>query len=89
VTPAASTRPFAANVYGASPVFEAMFTAANPWIKQVDMDANGFLVLDLDEERAVSRWYQVATDRPGALASPLMSWQTLRGTNRLLPALGG
>lgn len=88
VTPAASTRPFAANVYGATPAFEAMFTAANPWIKQVDMDANGFLVLDLDEDRAVSRWYQVATDRPGASASPLMAWQTLRGTNRLLPTLG-
>lgn len=51
------------------------------------MDANGFLVLDLDEERAVGRWYQVATDRPGAPAAPLMSWQTLRGTNRLLPVL--
>lgn len=87
VTPAASTRPFAANVAGASPVFEAMFTAANPWIKQVDMDANGFLVLDLDHERALGRWYQVATDRPGASASPLMAWQTIRGTNRLLPAL--
>lgn len=88
VTPAASTRPFAANVSGASPVFEAMFTAANPWIKQVDMDANGFMVLDLDEQRAVSRWFQVATDAPGATATPLMSWQTLRGTNRLVPVLG-
>lgn len=85
VTPAASTRPFASNVAGASPAFEAMFTAANPWIKQVDMDANGFLVLDLDHERAVGQWYQVATDRPGAPASPLMAWETLRGTNRLLP----
>lgn len=86
VTPAASTRPFASNVAGATPPFEAMFTAANPWIKQVDMDANGFLVLDIDHDRTLGRWYQVDTDRPGRRASPLMSWQTLRGTNRLLPA---
>jgi hypothetical protein len=72
-------------LYGATPVFEAAFTAANPWIKQVDMDANGFLVLDLDQERAVGRWFQVRTDVPGAPASPLMAWETARGTHRLLP----
>lgn len=85
VAPAASTRPFASNVAGATPVFEAMFTAANPWIKQVDMDANGFLVLDLDHDRAAAQWFQVPTNRPGAPSSPLMAWQTLHGTNRLLP----
>jgi len=42
-----------------------------------------------DRETETARWYQVATDRPGAPASPLMAWQTLRGTNRLLPALPG
>jgi alkaline phosphatase D len=87
VAPGLSTRPFAANVYGATPVFEAAFTAANPWIKQVDMDANGFLVVDLDEARAVARWFQVATDRPGAPATPLMAWETARGSHRLLPVL--
>lgn len=87
VAPAASTRPFASNVYGATPLFEAMFTAANPWIKQVDMDANGFLVVDLDRARTVARWFQVATDQPGRTASALMSWQTERGTRRLLPVL--
>lgn len=85
VAPAASTRPFASNVYGATPAFEAAFTVANPWIKYCDMDANGFLVVDLDIERAIARWFQVDAQTPGAGASPLTSWVTDRGTRRLLP----
>jgi alkaline phosphatase D len=85
VAPAASTRPFASNVYGATPPFEAAFTAANPWIKFCDMDANGFLVVDLEEERAVAQWFQVDAQTPGASASPLAAWMTERGSRRVLP----
>lgn len=85
VAPAVSTRPFASNVYGASPAFEAWFTAANPWIKWCDMSANGFLVLDLEAERAIGRWFQVDARTPGSPARPLRSWVTHRGTRRLLP----
>lgn len=88
VAPAASTRPFASNVYGATPVFEAAFTAANPWIKQCDMDANGFLVVDLEHERAVARWYQVDAQDPASGASQFMAWETDPVTRRLLPHLG-
>jgi hypothetical protein len=89
VAPAVSTRPFASNVYGATPAFEAWFTAANPWIKWCDMSANGFLVLDLEEERAIGRWFQVDAQAPGAPARPLRSWVTHRGTRRLLPHVEG
>ena len=88
VAPAVSTRPFSSNVQGATPPFEAAFTAANPWIKQCDMDENGFLVVDLDEDRAVGTWYKVDAQTPDASASPLMSWVTERGTRRLLPHVG-
>ena len=87
VAPAVSTRPFASNVYGATPLFEAAFTVANPWIKYCDMDANGFLVLDLEQERALGRWFQVDAQVPRAPARPLASWMTLRGSRRLLPYL--
>jgi alkaline phosphatase D len=85
VAPAVSTRPFASNVYGANAVFEPWFTAANPWIKWCDMSANGFLVVDLDAEQAIGRWFQVDTRTPGARARPLHAWVTRRGTRRLLP----
>jgi alkaline phosphatase D len=85
VAPAVSTRPFASNVYGATPPFEAAFTAANPWIKFCDMDANGFVVLDLEEERAVGHFFQVDAQKPGAPAAPLAAWETARGSRRLLP----
>jgi len=88
VAPAASTRPFASNVYGATPAFEAWFTAANPWIKYCDMDANGFLVVDLEEERAVARWFQVNAQDPAGPASSLASWATERGSRRVLPHVG-
>jgi alkaline phosphatase D len=87
VAPAVSTRPFASNVYGATPPFEAAFTAANPWIKWCDMDANGFLVVDLDADRAVGRWFQVDAQTRGAAASPLMTWVSERGSRRLLPGI--
>lgn len=87
VTPAVSTKPFASLVYGATPAFEAAFTAANPWIKYCDMDANGFLIVDLDEDRAVASWFQVDAQTPGAAATPLAKWATERGTRRLLPSL--
>ena len=88
VTPAVSTRPFASNVYGATPLFEAAFTVANPWIKYCDMDANGFCVVDLDEDRAIARWYKVDAQTPGAAASPLTAWVTERGSRRVVPWLG-
>ena len=88
VAPAVSTRPFSSNVSGVTPPFEAAFTAANPWIKQCDMDANGFLVVDLDADRAIGRWFKVDAQTRGATASPLMSWVTERGSRRLLPFLG-
>ena len=87
VAPAASTRPFASNVYGATPAFEAAFTAANPWIKFCDMDANGFLVVDLAEEQAVARWFQVNAQVPTSGATPFAAWATERGSRRLLPVL--
>lgn len=89
VAPAASTRPFAANVYGATPVFEAKFTAANPWIKQVDMDANGFPVVDLDEDRAVSRLVPGGHPASRGVGFAAHGMADAPGTNRLLPALGG
>lgn len=85
VAPAASTRPFASNVQGATPPFEAAFTVANPWIKWCDMDANGFLVLDLDHTRAIAHWFQVDAQHQGSKAAPLMTWVTERGSRRLLP----
>ena len=88
VAPAVSTRPFASNVQGATPPFEAAFTAANPWIKWCDMDANGFLVLDLDERNAIASWYEVSAREAGATAKPMLSWKASRGSSRLLPNVG-
>ena len=87
VAPSASTRPFASNVSGATPPFEAAFTAANPWIKFCDMDANGFLVVDLSDDRAVARWFQVDPSNPANGASQFAAWETTPGDRRLLPHL--
>jgi len=88
VAPSSSTRPFASNVYGATPPFEAAFTAANPWIKFCDMDANGFLIVDLDHDRAVARWFQVDASSPTNGATQLAAWETSPEDRRLLPHLG-
>ncbi|HEX9683142.1 MAG TPA: alkaline phosphatase D family protein [Acidimicrobiales bacterium] len=85
VTPAISTTPFASLVQGypLTSAFEAAFIANNPWIRYVDMDANGYCILDVYDDRTEARWYQVDTSVPGASPSLLTAWVTDAGSQRL------
>ncbi|MGA5005652.1 alkaline phosphatase D family protein [Streptomyces koyangensis] len=67
-----------------STVAEGAIKAANRHVKWLDMDGHGFGVLDVTAERSQMDYY-LLSDRadPGATASWLRSYRTLRGTQRV------
>jgi len=62
---------------------------ANPHVRWVDLDANGYLVLTLTPESAQSDWYHLATvTQPSTEERFAAGWATGRGENHLSKAGG-
>ena len=65
---------------------EAAVRTQNPNTKYVELDSNGWLLLDVTRDRVQGEWYFVdtlATRSPGQRLDA--TWQTVRGSNRLSP----
>ncbi|HEX4868382.1 MAG TPA: alkaline phosphatase D family protein [Acidimicrobiales bacterium] len=62
---------------------------ANPHVRWVDLDANGYLVLTLTSESAQSDWFHLATVKePSTEERFAAAWATRRGQNHLSEAGG-
>lgn len=62
---------------------------ANPHVRWVDLDANGYLVLTLTPESAQSDWFHLATvTEPSTEERFAAGWATQRGDNHLSAARG-
>lgn len=62
---------------------------ANPHVRWVDLDANGYLVLTLTPESAQSDWFHLATvTEPSTEERFAAGWATRRGDNHLSEAGG-
>lgn len=62
---------------------------ANPHVRWVDLDANGYLVLTLTPESAQSDWFHLATvTEPSTEERFAAGWATRRGDNHLTEAAG-
>jgi alkaline phosphatase D len=62
---------------------------ANPHVRWVDLDANGYLVLTLTPESAQSDWFHLATvTEPSTEERFAAGWATQRGDNHLSEARG-
>ncbi|HET7722982.1 MAG TPA: alkaline phosphatase D family protein, partial [Acidimicrobiales bacterium] len=62
---------------------------ANPHVRWVDLDANGYLVLTLTPQSAQSDWFHLATvTEPSTEERFAAAWKTKRGDNHLSEADG-
>ena len=74
------TSPFAIDI----PEGQQAFLLNNPHIRYTDWDKKGYLILDLNAERAVSEWWYVSTfTTAGGSESFGTAYQTLDGANHL------
>ena len=63
---------------------ESLFKDFNPYIKDIDLDAHGYTVVDVSAERIQADWYFIS-DRTDPLASARFAtaWRSDTGTSRL------
>ncbi len=68
--------------------FEVAMRANNPQLKHLDAKRQGFIVLDLTEERCQADWFHVTVEEANDDVDHGASWFTLTGENRLQEASG-
>ena len=63
---------------------ESLFKDFNPYIKDIDLDAHGYTVVDVSAERIQADWYFIS-DRTDPLTSARFAtaWRSDTGTSRL------
>ncbi len=65
---------------------EQLITVANPHLKYIDFVKKGYLVLDIDQQRAKGHWVYVSTVTEGAYTtSTSNAWVSIDGQNFLRP----
>lgn len=65
---------------------EAAIRAQNPSTRYVELDSNGWVLLDVTPERVQAEWFFVDTVLERTSGQRLdTTWQVLRGTQRLVP----
>lgn len=68
---------------GSSAPLEQGIPGVNPQIKFVELDDHGYLLLDIDSNRAQAEWYVGEILQPDTAESLLSMWKTDAGSNRL------
>lgn len=59
----------------------------HPWVRFVDLEHHGYLVVDVNRERVAATWFHVDTVRSRQFVqSPAASWDVPRGSSQLRPS---